>query len=220
MKKVAVILSGCGYLDGAEIHEAVVTMLALDRAGARMIIAAPDIKQMHTIDHLTGNEADNDRRNVLVESARIARGEIIPLKDLKVDDVDGVVFPGGFGAAKNLCTFAVDGPDCKIDDDARRIILDTLKARKPLGVMCIAPALAAKATEDTDYHPLLTIGSDTGTAAALEKMGAKHQECPVNGIVYDEKNNIISTPAYMLGPSIANVADGIEKLVAKLVSLL
>ncbi len=220
MKKVGLILSGCGFLDGAEIQESVLTMLALDRAGVRMITAAPDIEQMHTINHLTSNEVQYGKRNVLVESARIARGEIIALKDLKVSEIDGLVFPGGFGAAKNLCTFAVDGPACKINQYAKKAILDALAAKKPIGVMCIAPALLAKAVEGTDCHPLLTIGHDRQTAEAIEKMGAVHQDCPVDGIVFDEKNKIISTPAYMLGPSIAYIAKGIDKLIDKLVSLL
>ena len=220
MKKVAVVLSGCGYLDGAEIHEAVVTLLALDRAGVEIVCAAPDIEQYHTVNHLTGDPVEYDNRNVLLESARIARGEIVPLSQLKVEDVNAVIFPGGFGVAKNLCTFAVDGPDCKIDQDAERVVIDTLKAKKPLGVMCIAPALAARAAKGTEFQLTLTIGSDAGTAEAVESLGAKHKNCPVDEIVYDEKNKVVSTPAYMLGPGIAHIAKGIEKLVEKVVNLI
>lgn len=220
MKKVAVILSGCGYLDGTEIHEAIVTLLALDQAGVEIVCAAPDIEQYHTVDHISGNPVEHGNRNVLLESARIARGEIIPLSQLKVEEVDAVIFPGGYGAAKNLCTFGIDGPDCKIDPDAERVIIETLKAKKPLGVMCIAPALAARAAKGTEFQLTLTIGSDAGTAEAIESLGAKHQNCPVDEIVYDEKNKVVSTPAYMLGPSIAHIARGIEKLVEKVISLI
>lgn len=218
MKKVAVVLSGCGYLDGAEIHEATITLLALDKAGAEIVCAAPDIPQYHTVDHIGGEPVEHGNRNVLSESSRIARGEIIPLSELRASSVDAVIFPGGFGAAKNLCTFGIDGPDCKIDPEAKRIILETLDSGKPLGVMCIAPALAAKAVEGTDYKLTLTIGNDTGTASAIESLGAVHKNCPVDDIVIDEVNNVVSTPAYMLGPSIAPVAKGIEKLVEKVIN--
>lgn len=218
MKKVAVVLSGCGYLDGAEIHEAAITLLALDKAGAEIVCAAPDIPQFHTVDHITGEPVEHGNRNVMVESSRIARGDIIPLAELKAADVDAVIFPGGFGAAKNLCTFGIDGPGCKIDPDAKRVILETLDSQKPLGVMCIAPALAAKAVEGTGYKLTLTIGNDEGTASAIESLGAVHQDCTVDEIVYDDVNNVVSTPAYMLGPSIAPVAKGIEKLVEKVLN--
>jgi len=220
MKKVAVVLSGCGFLDGAEIQESVVTLLALERAGVRSICAAPDIDQHHTINHLTSEAHDHAKRNVLAESARIARGEIIPLENLKIADVDAVIFPGGFGAAKNLCTLAFDGPACKIIDEVKRVILETLGAKKPLGVICIAPAMAARAVKGTKYSLKVTIGNDAGTAGAIEAMGSKHVECAVDDIVFDKANKVVSTPAYMLGPSVAPVAAGIEKLVAKVVSLI
>ena len=220
MKKAAVILSGCGFLDGSEIHEAVITLLALDKAGVKSVCAAPNVQQYHTINHLTGSQVEHSSRNVLLESARIARGEIIPLSDLKASDVDAVIFPGGYGVAKNLCTFGIDGPACKINSEAKRIILETLQAKKPLGVICIAPALLAKAVEGTDYHPTVTIGDDRGTAEAIESLGVKHRNCAVDDIVYDAEYNVVSTPAYMLGPSIADAARGIEKLVDKIVSLI
>lgn len=220
MKKVAVVLSGCGFLDGAEIHESVVTLLALDRAGVRIICAAPDVDQYHTINHLTSEPQEKCSRNVLMESSRIARGEIIPLENLKIDDVDALIFPGGFGAAKNLCTLAFDGPDCNINPEAKRVILETLDQNKPLGVMCIAPAMAAKAVQGSKYSITVTIGNDAGTAGAIVAMGSKHVDCAVDDIVYDAENKVVSTPAYMLGPSIAPVATGIEKLVDKVLSLL
>ena len=220
MKKIAVVLSGSGFWDGAEIQEAVLTLLALDRAGAKTICAAPDIQQYHTVDHVSGQPAEQGSRNVLLESARIARGDIIPLADLKIDDVDAVIFTGGYGAAKNLCTFGIDGPDCKIEAESKRVILETLAAHKPLGVMCIAPALAAKAVEGTDYKLTLTIGNDQATAQAIESLGARHVNCAVDDIVVDETNKVVTTPAYMLGPSISFVAKGIDKLVEKVLSLI
>ena len=220
MKKIAVVLSGCGYLDGAEIHEATITLLALDRAGAEIVCAAPDIPQFHTVNHISGEPVEHGSRNVLLESSRIARGDIIPLADLNIGEVNAVIFPGGYGAAKNLCTFGIDGPDCKIDPDAKRVILETLEAKKPLGVICIAPALAAKAAEGSDYKITMTIGNDEGTANAIESLGAVHKDCPVDDIVYDDVNNVVSTPAYMLGPSIAPVAKGIEKLAEKVLNLI
>ncbi len=220
MKKVAVILSGCGVYDGAEIHESVVTLLALDKAGAKIICAAPDILHHHTINHITGNPIEGEQRNVLLESARIARGDIIPLSDLRIADIDAVIFPGGFGAAKNLCTFGIDGPDCKINPEVKDLILQTLDAGKPLGVMCIAPVLAAKACEGSKYRLTLTIGNDQSTAQALETLGAKHKDCSVDDIVVDEEHKVVSTPAYMLGPSISYVAKGIDKLVNKIIDLI
>jgi enhancing lycopene biosynthesis protein 2 len=220
MKRVAVVFAGCGYLDGAEIHEATLTLLALDRAGVKIICAAPDIPQYHTINHLNNTPMEHSERNVLLEGARIARGDIIPLAKLKVDDFEALIFPGGYGVAKNLCTFGIDGPSCQINSDAKRIILETLQAGKPLGVMCIAPALAAKATENSDFHLTLTIGNDENTAKAIEALGAKHQNCTVDNIVYDPKHKVVSTPAYMLGPNIYQVSRGIEKLVAKILSLI
>jgi len=220
MKTVAVVLSGCGYLDGAEIQESVLTLLALDKLRVKTVCAAPDIPQYHTVNHLTGAPAEHGNRNVLLEAARIVRGDIIPLSKLEVKNVDAVIFPGGYGAAKNLCTFGLKGPDCEIDKDAKRVILDTLKSGKPLGVMCIAPALAAKATQNTEFKLTLTIGNDPGTAKALESLGAKHINCPVEDIVFDERYKVVSTPAYMLGPSVAKVAQGIDKLVQKIVNLI
>ncbi|MGZ3456856.1 MAG: isoprenoid biosynthesis glyoxalase ElbB, partial [Polyangiales bacterium] len=145
MKTVGVVLAGCGFLDGAEIHESVLTLLALDRAGARVICAAPDVTQMHVVNHLTGDVAANESRNVLVESARIARGKIRDVATLRADEIDALVLPGGFGAAKNLCNFAVAGADAKVHPGVARLIRDVHAQKKPLGFVCIAPAIAAAA---------------------------------------------------------------------------
>ena len=212
MKKVGVILSGCGVFDGAEIHEAVITLLAIDRAGAEAVCFAPNVSQLHVVDHLKGQPAEGESRNVLVEAARIARGNIADVASASAEDLDALILPGGFGAAKNLCTFAVDGPDCEIQPDVAHLIAAMHDLGKPLGFCCIAPAVAAKTLGDFGVE--LTIGNDAGTAQGLEALGAKHIECPVDSIHIDEARKVISTPAYMYNERISNVAAGIEKLVA------
>ncbi len=213
-KKIGVILSGCGYLDGAEIHEATITLLALDRGGAEIRCMAPNKSQMHTINHKTGDET-GEIRNVLTEAARIARGEIEDIAEVKADDLDGLILPGGYGAAKNLTDFAVKGADCTIHPEVDRLLNEMIRAGKPVGVICIAPAVLARALKGKDVKVKLTIGNDKDTAAALEAMGARHVDCPVDDIVVDDEHKVVSTPAYMLGPSIKDVAAGIEKLVEK-----
>ncbi len=213
MAKIAVVLSGSGVYDGSELHEAVLTLLHLDRHGAEIRCFAPDKPQMHVINHLAGETAEGESRNVLVEAARIARGDIKPLNMLAADRFDAVIFPGGYGAAKNLCTFAVDGAHCTVDDDVRRVVLEFHRAGKPVAPMCIAPAIVARVLGGQGVRVRLTIGNDRDTAAALETMGAEHVECPVDDVVVDEANRVVSTPAYMLGPSIAHVDKGIGKLV-------
>ena len=205
------VLAGCGFLDGAEIHEACCTLLALDKAGAEVICMAPNVSQMHVVDHGAGAPAEGQARNVMTESARIARGEIVDIQSVNGADLDALIFPGGFGAAKNLSTFAVDGPGCTINADVDRLIKEVNGAGKPTGFICIAPALAAKSLGELGVT--LTIGNDPDTAAGLEALGAKHQDCAVDEIVIDAEHKVVSTPAYMLGPSIAPVSRGIEKLV-------
>ncbi|BAI80896.1 sigma cross-reacting protein 27A [Deferribacter desulfuricans SSM1] len=216
MAKVCVVLSGCGVYDGSEIHEAVLTMYFLDKYGAELLIAAPNKEQLHVVNHLTGEVAERESRNVLVESARIARGNIKDLKDVSADDFDALIFPGGFGAAKNLTTFAIDGVDCQIDPEVKRIVRETIEAKKPLAAICIAPVLVAKALEGTGIKTKITIGTDENVASAIENLGANHISCPVKEAVVDEENKIITTPAYMLGQRISEVAEGIEKTVKKL----
>ncbi len=216
MVRVGVCLSGCGFLDGAEIHESVITLLALDRAGAEAVCFAPDVDQMHVVDHRSGEVAEGQGRNVLEESARIARGAIRSAAEVTVDDFEALIFPGGYGAAKNLSDFAVNGPACAVQPDVARLIRATAEAGKPLGVICIAPAVCAAVFQEFAPQVELTIGSDAGTAEALEKMGAKHVVCPAGEIHVDEGRNVLSTPAYMLDSRLSEVAAGIEKLVAKL----
>jgi enhancing lycopene biosynthesis protein 2 len=219
MKTVGVVLSGCGVFDGAEIHESVITLLALDRAGAKAKCLAPDVDQLHVVNHLTGEVAEGEARNVLVESARIARGEVVDVADVMPDDIDALILPGGFGAAKNLCTFAIDGPRCRMNEDVAQLIRGMLVARKPIGAVCIAPATVAKALEGTEMGTTLTIGNDAATAEAIEALGSRHEDCPVTQFVVDEERKVVSTPAYMLAGRISEAAEGIEKLVAKVLEL-
>jgi len=216
MAKGGVLLSGCGVFDGAEIHEAVLTLLALDRAGAEIVCMAPNVEQAHVINHLT-QEVTAEKRNVLVESARIARGEIKDLKDVQAGDLDALIMPGGFGAAKNLSDFAFKGPQATVHPEVKRLLTDLAAAGKPIGAICIAPATLTKAL--ADRKPEVTIGTDAGTASAIEAMGGRHKSCSVDMIHLDAGNKLVSTPAYMLGPGIKDVALGIEKLVARVVAL-
>ncbi|WP_296130349.1 isoprenoid biosynthesis glyoxalase ElbB [Pseudomonas sp. Ga0074129] len=214
-KKIAVILSGCGVYDGAEIHESVLTLLRLDQRGAVVQCFAPNVAQLHVVDHYSGDEMD-ETRNVLVESARIARGQIKDVKELHVGDFDAVILPGGFGVAKNLSDFVVSGANCNVQADVLSATQTFVKAGKPVGLMCIAPALAAKIF---GAGVICTIGKDHDTAAALTQMGAEHHECEVNDIVEDAQHKLVTTPAYMLAQSISEAAAGINKLVDRVLEL-
>jgi len=215
-KRVGVLLSGCGVFDGSEIHEAVLTLLALDRCGAEVLCAAPDAPQLHVVNHMTSEEM-NETRNVLVESARIARGNILDLKKLEVEAIDALIIPGGYGAAKNLSDFAVKGPQADVHPEVQRILEQMLESGKPIGAICIAPATLVKAL--APHAPEVTIGTDPGTAAAIETMGGHHKPCQVDQIHVDASHKIVTTPAYMLGPGIKDVAVGIEKLVRQVLAL-
>ncbi len=218
MKKVAVCLSGCGFLDGTEIHEAVLTLLAIDQAGAKAICCAPDVAQDSVVNH-AAHRPDAGHRNVLVESARIARGEIKDIRGIKASDIDALIFPGGFGAAKNLSTFDSDGASCMVNPDVERLAGEVLAARKPIGAICIAPAMLARIVGKKDLHPKMTIGNDRETAAAINQMGAEHCDCPVTEMVVDERHKIVTTPAYMLGRGPAEVFEGIRKLVTQVIQM-
>ena len=214
-KKIAVILSGCGVYDGAEIHESVITLLRLDQRGAQVQCFAPNIAQLHVINHLTGEEMP-ESRNVLVESARIARGNIKDIREADVEEFDALIVPGGFGAAKNLSNFAIEGAGCTVQPDVLALTEAFAEAGKPVGLICISPALAAKI-----YGPgvTCTIGNDADTAAAMNKMGATHKDCAVADIVEDKARKLVSTPAYMLAQSISEAASGINKLVDRVLEL-
>ena len=214
-KKVAVILSGCGFKDGGEIYEATLTLLALDEADAVVQCFAPDMPQLHVVNHLTGEEMP-ESRNVLVEAARLARGHIRPVTEARVADFDALIIPGGFGAAKNLCNFAVKGSDMTVQPDVLAFAKGMNAAGKPVGLVCIAPAMApAIGGVGTQY----TIGNDAGTAAAINVMGGKHVECAVDECVVDRERKIVTTPAYMYPARIREARAGIRKLVAAVLAM-
>lgn len=216
-KRVGVVLAGCGYLDGSEIQEVVCTLLALDKRKAKLVAMAPDVEQLHVVDHVKGAAVDGAGRNVLSEAARIVRGQITDIAGVRAGDLDALVFPGGFGAAKNLCTFALDGKAMKVLPQVERLIREMRGAGKPLGFICIAPVIAAKVLGADGVT--VTIGSDVATAEAITSWGAKHVDRRVDDIVVDEKLKVVSTPAYMLGPWIADVNAGIDKLVQTLLDM-
>ena len=216
MKKIGLILSGCGVYDGAEIHETVLTMLAIDRAGAQYVCFAPNEMQHHVINHVKGEPAE-EKRNMMVEAARIARGEITALADADLSSLDALILPGGFGAAKNLCDYAFKGSDCTVREDVKAAITKVHEAGKPVGAMCIAPAIIAKVFGDKGVE--VTIGSDEKTAGDLQKFGAKHVNCSAEVCHVDEKLKIVTAPAYMCAGSIKEAAAGIEKLVAKVIEM-
>jgi len=216
MKKIGVVLSGCGVRDGSEIHEAVLTLLAIDQCGAEAVCMAPDTEFPET-NHLTMEET-GAQRNVLVESARIARGNIRNIRDVKAADLDGIIFPGGYGAAKNLCDFAAKGAAAAVQPEVSRLLKEMAAAQKPIGAICIAPVVTA-AVLGKDLRPTLTIGTDAGTAAEIEKCGARHQDCAVTEFVVDAQNKLVSTPAYMLANRISDVYEGIGKCVREVVAM-
>ena len=218
MKRVAVVLCGCGARDGSEIHEAVATLLALDRAGAEAVIFAPRGPQHDVVDHLAARPVPGESRDMLVEAARIARGRIRDLAELRAADVDGVIFPGGFGAAKNLCSFAADGADCTVHPEAARVLREAHAARRPIGALCIAPVIVARVL-GTATGVRVTIGDDAGTAAAITRMGARHEAAATTGVVVDEANRVVTTPCYMLAGRISEVFDGAAALVGRLLDL-
>jgi enhancing lycopene biosynthesis protein 2 len=218
MKKVAVILSGCGVFDGTEIHEACAALLALHRAGAAAIACAPAGPQMHVIDHAAGQPDEADTRDMLPEAARLARGDIQALTQVDPVGVDAVLIPGGFGAAKNLCTFAVDGDQCTVHPEVETFLRSAHDAGKPIGAMCIAPVILARVF-GPDLKLSLTIGNDPETAAKITAMGAHHVDCAVSESLVDTRNNFVTTPAYMLAGNIGEVFDGAGGFVDKLLAL-
>jgi enhancing lycopene biosynthesis protein 2 len=217
MKKIGVILSGCGFYDGTEIHEAVLTLLSLDRAQAQAVCFAPDIPQRHVVNHVTGDVAEGETRNVLVESARIARGAIRNLRDIDTMILDGLIIPGGYGAAKNLSDYAVTGANCEVLPEVADAVMKFHRSGKPVGFLCIAPVIAARLFGDEQIE--VTVGSDDATAKDIASMGARHVNRRVDELQVSADGTILTTPAYMLGPSIADVAKGIDALVVRLLEL-
>ncbi|MFP4381472.1 MAG: isoprenoid biosynthesis glyoxalase ElbB [Candidatus Sumerlaeia bacterium] len=208
MPKIAVILAGCGRMDGSEVHESTLSLLYLAQGGAQYQCFGLDAPQVAVVNHVT-NEPMSESRNQMIEGGRIARGDIKPLTEAKAADFDALVMPGGNGAFKNLS----EGPN-DIHPELNRVINEFADAQKPIAAICIAPVLAARAIGNRGVS--LTIGNDAETAAIIEKTGASHVECTVHECACDEANKVVSTPAYMLGPGIADVAAGIEKCIGAL----
>ena len=217
-KKVAVILSGCGVYDGSEIHESVATLAALENHGLEAVCFAPDVEQMHVINHLIGQPMEGEKRNVLVESARIARGAISALTPDVVDQVDAIILPGGFGAAKNLSNYAVAGADMKVNPIVAEVIKKAHDAGKPVAALCISPVILASIFKD--QSPLLTLGSAGDDAKNLEKIGAKHQVTTHEEVVVDENMKLITGPCYMLDATVGQIIRGADAVVAQLKTFL
>jgi len=218
LKKVAVILSGCGYLDGAEIRESVLTLLALDINGIDYNIFAPDMTQHHVVNHITGVPDQSASRNVLEEAGRIARGKVTPITEINVEEYDALVIPGGFGVAKNLSSFAFKGSIGEIEPEVLAVLKSFRLSNKPIGAICISPALLALAFGEN--KPTLTIGQHAETATEIEKTGSIHQICATNECVIDKTNLLVTTPAYMDDQAnLRDVFQGISKLVKAVVEL-
>lgn len=215
MANVAVVLSGCGVFDGSEVYESVLTLLALEENSANYQCFAPDVMQHHVINHLDGTEMV-ETRNVLIEASRIARGKVKAISELSAEDYDALVFPGGYGAAKNLCDFAIKGIDCEMEPETLKAAKGFVAANKPIGFICISPAMIPLIVGD---RVKLTIGNDDVTAATINEMGGSHVNCSVDKIVVDELNKIVSTPAYMLAGNITEAASGIRKLVTRVLEM-
>ena len=214
-KSIAVILSGCGHQDGTEIHEATLTLLAIHKNGAEYQCYAPDIAQHHVLNHITGKEM-NEQRNVLTESARIARGQITNLTDFQADSHDALVIPGGLGAAKNLSTYAFDGSSCSVNNDLRKAIVAMREQGKPIGALCIAPVILARLLDQV----MVTIGQDPVTIANIEAMNASHTTAMQGEIAVDNVHRIVTTPCYMLDSRVDQIAEGAERLIQKILSFI
>ena len=216
MKKIGLLLSGCGVYDGSEIHESVSALLSICNNGAAVVCIAPDMGMTHTINHFTGEES-SDKRNVLEEASRIARGDILRLSEVDVEALDALIIPGGFGAAKNLCNYAFKGEECTVDKDVAALITSFADRGKPIGAICIAPVVVSKVLGSRGIE--VTIGNDKATAAHIEGFGARHIECSPVDFHFDETSKIVTTPGYMTAQNIGEVAQGIEKLVRKVVEI-
>lgn len=218
-KRVGVLLAGCGHRDGAEIHEATCTLIALDKAGCQIVGIAPDLNQLQVTNHIDGSPMGG-ARNIMVEAARIMRGNIRSAAEVNIGDLDALIIPGGFGAALNFCNYGLAGRNCGIDNSVKGLILGCVKAKKPLGAVCISPIVVAKALEGTGIKVTLTIGSDSNVAADIEYFGAKHEKCKVDDVVIDRANKVVTTPAYMLATRVGEVEAGVTKLVNEVLNMI
>ena len=216
MRSIGVILSGCGVYDGSEVYETVLTLLAIERAGAKALCFAPDKMQVTVINHLTGEEV-TESRNVLVESARLVRGKVLPIDQADSVQLDALIVPGGFGVVHHLSSFATAGENCIIDENLQKLTREIYKQGKPIGLICVAPALIPRLL---NAPVRVTTGTDADYAETIEAMGGIHVSCPVDDIVVDEEHRVVTTPAYMLARSIPEAADGIDKLVKRVVDMM
>jgi enhancing lycopene biosynthesis protein 2 len=214
MKKFAVVISGCGFMDGAEIHEVTMTFYAILKYGGSYEVFAPDIDQHHVVNHLTGEEMP-ETRNVLVESARLARGQVNNLAQFDAENFDALILPGGFGVAKNLSSFAFNGPNCMVDLSLEQAIIAMVKRNKPIGALCISPVLLAKLLKGA----IVTIGNDKETIDAIEKMGSKHQITTHGEIVVDEVLKLVTSPCYMLDANIEQIARGVKEVIKQIMRM-
>jgi len=219
MNKVGVVLSGCGHQDGSEIHEAVFTLLALSKVDAEVIIMAPDMDQFHVINHLNGQEEISESRNILVESARIARGNIVDVASVSGHQLDALIFPGGTGMAKNIFDYSMVGINCTVISNVQRLVVEILEADKPLGAICIAPVMVAKILEYLGRSGTLTGGYNVGINNDIKAMGINAKEIGAKEIVVDQENKIVTTPAYVEAKSMNEAFIGIEKLVNKVLEM-
>jgi enhancing lycopene biosynthesis protein 2 len=224
--KIAVLLSGCGVYDGAEIHESVLTLLALDKAGVETFCIAPDVEQSHVVNHLDGSEM-KERRNILIEAARIARGNVRALSTVNLSEFDGLAIPGGFGVAKNFTKWAFSGPDGEIMPEIKHFLSECIRGGKPIAALCMSPVVLAKALEGTEVKLKLTVGNLEeaspydigGISAGISKTGAIPNMCGKTDLIFDDLNNIVTSPCYMMEASISEVYEGIEKTMSKLVEM-
>lgn len=217
-KRIGVLLSGCGHRDGSEVHEAALTLLALDLAGAEAACFAPSGAQRFVRNHLTGAD-EGGRRDILIESARIARGKVRDIKEARAEELSGLVIPGGTGAGTNLSTFLIEGAACSVNADAVRLIRDVHRAGKPIGAICIAPAALARVLQEIGSHATMTIGTDASVARQIEGMGHRHEDCEAAGCIVDREKKIVTTPAYMNAKGIGEVWEGVRKLVAAVMEM-
>lgn len=221
--KIGVLLSGSGVYDGSEIQEAVLTLLAIEEIEAEAICISIDKPQHHVINHLNGEEM-NDSRNMLIESARIARGNIKNINDVSPNDIDAMVIPGGFGAAKNFTSWAFNGSDGEILPEVKLLLVNLINIGKPIAALCVSPVVLAKALEGSTITPTLTIGTDkepspydiTAFTDGLQKTGMQTEMKSVREINIDVKNKIISAPCYMMEASIVDVRKNIRSAIEAL----
>lgn len=221
--KIGVLLSGCGVYDGSEVHESTFALLAIEQHGGEAVCFAPDTEQLHVINHLNGEEIDQ-KRNVLVESARIARGAIEAASEANPETLDALVIPGGFGTAKNHTQWAIKGPETDINPEVKRLILGMVEQKKPVVGLCMGPTTIAKALEGTTTHASLTVGTDQeaspydigGIAQGMEKVGAHARMRSITEIEVDETNRIISAPCYMMEASILQVHNNVQQAIKAL----